>query len=216
MGAYKDANGKTRVGKALSSVGGFFKGIFSKKSTSTSTTNNGAYASVLTGVDIPSLSNAIKSNNTTPTSGSAGKTKVGSILSSIGGFFKGIFATNNSSGNSNSSNNTTPTTGGATPGINGNSSTSSEGSSGGGWFSTVLVSVGLPALTVWLKSKGILSGTDANGNPTNSGTDANGNPINSGTDANGNNMSSPNTGLVIGIILVILAIASFFIFRKKK
>ncbi|MFD1820370.1 hypothetical protein SAMN04515674_104283 [Pseudarcicella hirudinis] len=37
MGAYKDATGKTRVGKVLQDIGGFFTGIFKKKDTTGST-----------------------------------------------------------------------------------------------------------------------------------------------------------------------------------
>lgn len=38
MGAFKDRTGKTRVGSALASVGGFFSNIFKKKSSTTTPT----------------------------------------------------------------------------------------------------------------------------------------------------------------------------------
>lgn len=39
MGAYKDATGKTRVGKVLQDIGGFFSGIFKKKTTTSTDTS---------------------------------------------------------------------------------------------------------------------------------------------------------------------------------
>lgn len=42
MGAFKDRTGKTRVGTALASVGGFFSNIFKKKSSTTSTSSTPA------------------------------------------------------------------------------------------------------------------------------------------------------------------------------
>ena len=47
MGAYKARTGKTRVGNALSKVGGFFSGIFNKKNPTATTGNTGTTPTVI-------------------------------------------------------------------------------------------------------------------------------------------------------------------------
>jgi hypothetical protein len=94
MGSYKKAHGKTRVGNALSKVGGFFSGIFGGKKTSTTTTNtdtsgtvatppisgnaNSGFTDVLAGITsvvgavIASAIPSGNTNTTTDTSGTGG------------------------------------------------------------------------------------------------------------------------------------------------
>lgn len=81
MGAYKDENGVTRAGAVLKSIGGFFSGIFGKKTTTqTVTDQNGDSVEISTPKD---------------------KTTAGRILQSIGNVFSGIFKSSGTSQGSN-------------------------------------------------------------------------------------------------------------------
>ncbi|MDR6564962.1 MULTISPECIES: hypothetical protein [unclassified Arcicella] len=85
MGAYKDKNGVTRAGAVLKSIGGFFSGIFGKKSTTqTVTDQNGDSVEITTPKD---------------------KTTAGKILQSIGNVFSGIFKSSGTSQGSNTTQN---------------------------------------------------------------------------------------------------------------
>jgi len=81
MGAYKDANGVTRAGKVLRDIGGFFSGIFKKKSTSTST-------------DTSNTNTGSSSGATPPISGNSSKLDWGGILVTLGTAVGGIFGVN--------------------------------------------------------------------------------------------------------------------------
>lgn len=73
MGAYKDKTGKTRVGNAISKIGSFFSGIFTKKTT----TNPNSSLN-----EDSTLPSTDATTTTTKT-----KTKVGSFLEGIGNLF---------------------------------------------------------------------------------------------------------------------------------
>lgn len=111
MGAYKDKNGVTRAGKVLRDIGGFFSGIFKKKSTSTSTDTSNT--STNTGGATP------------PISGSSSKFDWGGLLVTLGTAVGGIFGVNTPTSDTNT---TTDTSGnGSDPNNNGDASAKSLG-----------------------------------------------------------------------------------------
>lgn len=110
MGAYKDANGVTRAGKVLRDIGGFFSGIFKKKSTSTST-------------DTSNTNTGSSSGATPPISGNSSKFDWGGILVTLGTAVGGIFGVNTPT----SDTNTTIDPSGSDPNNNGDASAKSLG-----------------------------------------------------------------------------------------
>ncbi|MFC0182569.1 hypothetical protein SAMN04515674_101525 [Pseudarcicella hirudinis] len=78
MGAYKDATGKTRVGKVLQDIGGFFSGIFKKKTDTSST----------------SSSPAGTSSGSDNSKGATGTFDWASLIVTIGGIVGGVLGIN--------------------------------------------------------------------------------------------------------------------------
>lgn len=111
MGAYKDKNGVTRAGKVLRDIGGFFSGIFKKKSTSTST-------------DTSNTNTGSSSGATPPISGNSSKFDWGGILVTLGTAVGGIFGVNTPTSDTNT---TTDTSGNSDPNNNGDASAKSLG-----------------------------------------------------------------------------------------
>ena len=73
MGAFKQRTGKTRVGKALQSVGGFFSNIFKRKPETGNDSNN------------PTPNNALPSNTATSGGGGGNGSGWSDLLIGIGG-----------------------------------------------------------------------------------------------------------------------------------
>lgn len=126
MGAYKDANGVTRAGKVLRDIGGFFSGIFKKKSTSTSTDTN-----TNTNTNTGSSSGA-----TPPISGSSSKFDWGGVLVTLGTAVGGIFGVNMPKSDS-----TTTTDPNATDPNNNNNNNDASAKSLGTWVVVGIVSL---------------------------------------------------------------------------